>query len=176
MFKASVDKDISIALIGQHHAAALFQLVDSNRDFLRNWLPWVDGTKHQSDTEDFIRFSLHQYADEKSMVCVIEYQQQVAGVVGYNTISKDLSKVELGYWLAPDFNGKGIMTRCCRYLIDYAFDELNIDKIQIAAAEDNLASRAVIERLGLSLEGTINNAENVNGRVLNHAVYGLLKS
>lgn len=48
-----------------------------------------------------------------------------------------------------------------------------MDKIEISAATENLASRAVCERLGMKLEGIISNAENIDGRIVNHAVYSL---
>ena len=40
-------------------------------------------------------------------------------------------------------------------------------------ATENLASRAICERLGMKLEGIISNAENLNGRIVDHAIYGL---
>ncbi|WP_432454898.1 GNAT family N-acetyltransferase [Agarivorans sp. QJM3NY_29] len=65
------------------------------------------------------------------------------------------------------------MTRVCKKLIDIAFDELQMHKVEISAATENLASRAVCERLGLKLEGVISNAENLNGRIVDHAIYAL---
>ena len=65
------------------------------------------------------------------------------------------------------------MTRSCRYLIDFAFTELKIEKVQLRAAEDNKPSRAVAERLGFKLEGIISNCERVGDRILNLAIYGI---
>lgn len=57
--------------------------------------------------------------------------------------------------------------------IDHSFAELTLQKIAIAAARDNERSRAVCERLGMTLEGVITNSEKVEGNVYDHAVYGL---
>ena len=54
-----------------------------------------------------------------------------------------------------------------------AFTDLDMDKVEISAAEKNVASRKVCERLGFKLEGVITQAENINGRIVDHAVYGL---
>ena len=175
MFRIRVDEQIELALIGHQHAQPLYEIIDQNREFLERWLPWVDNTKAVSDTEAFIRSSLHDYADGKSMTCVIEYNQVAVGVISYNSINHNLAKVEVGYWLAAKYNGKGIVTRCCQFLIHYAFESLAMQKVQIAAAEENIASRAVIERLGFTLEGIVSRAESINGRVVDHAVYGLSK-
>jgi len=48
-----------------------------------------------------------------------------------------------------------------------------MNKVEISAAVDNAASRAVCERLGIELEGVITNAEKVGDRILTHAIYGL---
>jgi ribosomal-protein-serine acetyltransferase len=60
-------------------------------------------------------------------------------------------------------------------LHNYAFSHLNMNKVEISAAVDNAASRAVCERLGMGLEGVITNAEKVGDRIFTHAIYGLHK-
>ncbi|MFX3824761.1 GNAT family N-acetyltransferase, partial [Streptococcus suis] len=60
--------------------------------------------------------------------------------------------------------------------IEMAFRELNMQKVEISAAVDNAPSRNVCKRLGFNLEGIITCAENLNGRVVDHAVYGLSRS
>jgi ribosomal-protein-serine acetyltransferase len=61
-------------------------------------------------------------------------------------------------------------------LIDIAFNEHMLEKVQLAAAKDNLASRAVAERCGMTLEGILTNREKVGDRILDHAIYGIHKS
>jgi ribosomal-protein-serine acetyltransferase len=82
---------------------------------------------------------------------------------------------EIGYWLSETHQGNGIITRSVSTLINLAFFELCFDKIQISVAVDNQPSRTVCERLGMKLEGIITNSENINGRILDHAIYGLSK-
>jgi ribosomal-protein-serine acetyltransferase len=57
--------------------------------------------------------------------------------------------------------------------VEYAFTHLDMGKVEMCVASDNNPSRAVCERLGMTLEGTITNAEFVQGRILDHAIYGL---
>jgi len=57
-----------------------------------------------------------------------------------------------------------------------AFIELSMSKVEISAAVENQASRSVCERLGFTLEGIITRAENLNGRIVDHAVYGLSRT
>ena len=57
-----------------------------------------------------------------------------------------------------------------------AFIELDMQKVEISAAVENQSSRKVCERLGFSLEGVITCSENLNGRVVDHAIYGLSRT
>ena len=107
------------------------------------------------------------------MTCAIVYQDNIVGNCSFNSIDHDLKKVTIGYWLSKNQQGKGIVTQVVRKLIQIAFEELGMEKVEISAAVENAASRAVCERLGCELEGIITRNENLNGRIVDHAIYGL---
>jgi len=173
LFSSKVDKDIKLSLVQESFAPIYTQLAQENFTYLEHWLAWPPHCKNEQDFASFIRKSLHDYADGKSMVCGIFYNEKLVGNVSFNTINHELKKVEIGYWLTESVQGNGIMTRVCKKLIEIAFNELLMHKVEISAATENSASRAVCERLGMKLEGIISNAENLNGRIVDHAIYGL---
>lgn len=80
----------------------------------------------------------------------------------------------IGYWLAEDAQGSGIMTKSCEAYIDHAFRDLDLHRIEIRCAVANARSRAVPERLGFASEGLIREAEWLNDRFVDHVLYGLL--
>ena len=84
-------------------------------------------------------------------------------------------KTEIGYWLSFDFQHKGIVTKCSKALIVYAFDELKMNRIQLKAGVGNIKSRAVAERLGFELEGIERDGELHSRGYIDLAVYSLLK-
>jgi len=176
MFTVEVEEGLELALVEPKFAAEYLAIVSNQRDYLAEWLAWPPHAENEEFFLNFIRKSLHDYADGKSLVCAMIYKDEVAGNISFNTINYDLQKVEIGYWLRRDLQGKGIVSKSLLKLVDYAFTELNMQKIQISAAIDNQASRSVCERLGFKLEGIITRAENLNGRVVDHAVYGLSRS
>ncbi|MCF9080218.1 GNAT family N-acetyltransferase [Vibrio parahaemolyticus] len=176
MFTVEVEKGLELALVAPKFAAKYLEIVSNQRNYLGEWLAWPPHAESEEFFLSFIKKSLHDYADGKSLVCAMIYQNDVAGNISFNSINHDLQKVEIGYWLRHDLQGKGIVSKSLAKLIDYAFAELNMQKIQISAAVDNQASRNVCERLGFKLEGVITRAENLNGRVVDHAVYGLSRS
>lgn len=174
LFSIKIDKDISLALVQESFAPIYFKLIKENSTYLGKWLSWPSLCKSEQDSIVFIRNSLHDYADGKSMVCAIWFNEELVGTASFNIINYDLKKVEIGYWIIESAQGNGIITRVCEKLIDIAFHQLKMQKIQISAATENLASRAVCERLGMTLEGVISNAENLNGQIVDHAIYALV--
>jgi ribosomal-protein-serine acetyltransferase len=81
---------------------------------------------------------------------------------------------EIGYWLAEDMQGHGIITRSCRALLDYAFNDRGMNRIQIRAATDNTRSWAIAERLGFTYEGIQRQAGFASRGFHDLAVYSML--
>lgn len=174
MFCLTVDDEIKLCLREERHAEEIFELVDKDRAYLREWLPWVDATQSVEDDRTFIKGTLEQFVNNRGFQVGIIYQDQFAGMIGFHAIDWANKAVDIGYWLGTDFQGKGIITRACRYLVDYAFTEYGLNRVQIRCAVENHRSRAVPERLGFKQEGVIRQGEWVNDRYLDLVVYGML--
>lgn len=173
MFAHTVNAHISLRLLQQHHAHALFRVTDANRDYLRQWLPWLDGVQCIADTEAFIVKSLHLFAESGAFVCGVWRDQKLCGVVGYNYIDWSEGTGQLGYWLAEADTGRGIVTACCRAIISHAFQEYGLHTVSLAIATQNYRSRAVAERLGFRRTGVKHNAEWLYDHFVDHALYAL---
>lgn len=170
-----VDDEVELRVLEETHARALFALMDENRDYLRMWLNWVDETRSVKDTAKFIRGGRAQLRRNDGFQLGIWYRGELVGAVGYHYWNWIGRKTELGYWLAASFQGRGIMTRACGALVDYAFGNLDLNRVEIRAATGNRRSRAVAERLGFRHEGVLRDAEYSSGGVVDQAVYGLLR-
>jgi ribosomal-protein-serine acetyltransferase len=175
MFHFALDRELHLRMVRENDAPELFRLVDANRAHLRQWLPWVDDNISADQSLLFIRSSLQQHAENEGFSCAIVLAQRIVGVVGYQPINQANRCVDLGYWLGREVLGRGIMTRCCRVLIDHAFAKLGLNRIAIRVATGNTASRAIPERLGFMQEGVLREAEWLYDHFVDHAIYGLLK-
>jgi len=156
-------------------AAPMFALIEANRAFLRRFLPWVDGTRAATDIVEFVRGVQARAAAGGSLELAVEHGGALAGVAGFRSLDAANRAGELGYWLREDFGGRGIMTEACRALVRHGFETLALNRISLAAAVENSRSRRVAERLGFRLDGILREAEWVNDRFVDTAVYSLLR-
>lgn len=154
-------------------ATELFALVDAERDDLRQWLPWVDGTREVSDTLRFIEASARQQAAGNGFVAVILLAGAIIGVIGHHDLDRENGTASLGYWLVPAQRGRGRATLACRAMVADAFGRLGVERVTIACATGNRASRAIPERLGFVPLRTVKAAERLHDRTVDHVVYGM---
>ncbi|HEU5140747.1 MAG TPA: GNAT family protein [Bacillales bacterium] len=176
MFTYRLDEESYLKLLDLEDTKAVFALVDSNRDHLRQWLPWVDDTRNAADSRVFIEGAKKQFAENNGFQVGIWYKGELAGVAGFHEMDWKDRKTEIGYWLGESFQRNGLMTKTCRALLDHAFGSLELNRVEICCGTGNVKSQGVPERLGFTKEGTIRDNERVNGRFISHHVFGLLRS
>ncbi|CAH2214235.1 GNAT family N-acetyltransferase [Tepidibacter aestuarii] len=174
MFKKIIDEDIELKILEEIHTKEDYLLIDKNRNYLRQWLPWVDNTKSCEDVNKFIKSCLEQFANNEGFTAGIWYRGEFAGVIGYHELNRSHKKVNIGYWLGSEFTGLGIMIRSCKAMVDYAFSELGLHRVEIRCAEGNVKSRAIPKQLGFKNEGILREVEWLYDHYVSHVVYSML--
>jgi ribosomal-protein-serine acetyltransferase len=175
MFRATVRPDVEMRILEERHAPEVFALVNQDRAYLRQWLPWVDSSLGEDDSLAFIRSALDQFAAGDAINAGIWNRGRFAGVLGTHKINRLYRKVELGYWLGESFQGRGIMSDCCRAMVTHLFEELDLNRVEICCAVGNTRSVAIPKRLGFKLEGTLREADFSCGEYHDLHVFGMLK-
>src|SRR5579883_14530 len=175
MFRLIVRPDVDLRLLEERHAPEVFALVNQDRAYLRQWLPWVDSTLVEDDSASFIRTALEQFAAGDGITAGIWQEGRFAGVIGTHRINRLYRKLERGYWLGESTQGKGIMTDATRAMVTYLFREREMNRIEICCAAGNLRSIAIPKRLGFLHEGTLRDAEYSNGSFHDLMVFGKIR-
>ena len=176
MLIIEIDEEITLKMLNAKNAEELYNITNRSRAYLREWLPWLDYTKSADDSLQFIMNNFQLYAERKSVTAGIFYKGALAGVAGYNTIDWTNKIAYIGYWLDIEHQGKGIMTRVVRALIDHAFNEYDLNRVDIRAASGNMKSQAIPKRLGLTQEGVLRQCEWLYDHFVDHAVYSMLRA
>lgn len=167
-----VSDDITLYPLSVDDIFRIFNTLDSEREYMREWLPFVDTTKEVEDTGNYVRHVL-KTADKQF---TIYYKEQFVGLIGFKDTDTDNRKIEIGYWLSQSAQGKGIMIQSVSELVEYAFNELDMNRIQIKVAVGNQKSRRIPEKLGFQQEGIERDGELlVNNVFTDIVVYSLLR-
>jgi ribosomal-protein-serine acetyltransferase len=171
--RLQVSDDCYLRLLEESDAEELYRLVDANRPYLAEWMPWA-ADQTLEGTAAFIHGALRRLADKNGFELALVLDERIIGAAGFAGVDWVARSTSIGYWLAEEHQGRGLMTRAVRALVDHAFGELELHRVEIRAAEGNRRSRAIPERLGFQEEGLLREAEHVGDRYLDLVVYGLL--
>lgn len=152
----------------------LFALVDANREYLRPWLPWLDTTRREEDVRAFVVDACRKAAEGASVQFAIVEAGRIAGVIGFHEIDRPHAQVGIGYWVAEDRQGRGLVTSAVQTLVKMAFVQLGLNRVEIHVATENARSRAIPERLGFRHEGLLRQAERLYDRFMDLDAYSLI--
>src|SRR3954447_24680503 len=111
MFTLKVDHEIELQLLQPHHSSKLFQLVEENREHLREWLPWIDSTITPFQFEQIIPIWLQQFAENNGLFAGILYKGELVGSISMQQIDWHNRFTSIGYYLAKKAEGFGLITR-----------------------------------------------------------------
>jgi ribosomal-protein-serine acetyltransferase len=175
LLASKVDEHITLQLPMTHHAEEVAMVVIQNLDRLKEWMPWAIAEYSVESATEFIQRNLRGLAEDGSFGLLIRYNSKLAGTIGFHNLDRVNSSAHIGYWIAKDFEGRGIITVCCRLLIDYLFSQMDLNRVQINCNVENTRSRAVPERLGFTFEGIQRQAEYIHGRYGDWAIYAMLR-
>jgi ribosomal-protein-serine acetyltransferase len=167
--------DCYLRLFDEADAQELHGLIETNRAYLARWLPWARNQDFD-DTLGFIRRTRSQLNDNDGFQAAVIVGEGIAGVIGYHGVDWGNRSTRVGYWLDEGHQGKGTMTAAVRLLVDHALAVWDLNRVEIHAAAENRRSRAIPERLGLRREGTLRQAELIDGCYFDSVVYSMLSA
>lgn len=153
---------------------ALYEIF-SNPDVMRYWsrTPFThfgEATElRQAIEKCFAEQSLFQWGIAQ------KGDDRVIGTCTISHIDRSNGRAELGYALGRAHWGKGLMREALDVLVDFAFGELGLRRLEADVDPDNTASVKMLERLGFQREGYMRERWAVGGAVQDSLFYGLLK-
>lgn len=107
-------------------------------------------------------------------ICHRDEPQHLIGTCGINEWEQDDHCAEAGFWIFPEYWGKGVMLECLSAMLDYCFTKLSLHRMQSMVEPDNPASWKLIEKLGFQLEGILRECERKDDRYVDLRCYSLL--
>ena len=172
-----IDEEIKLVQLKDKDTMDIFNTIDSQRDYLGQWLAFVASTKELSDTENFVKSIILAEEDQFEYVFTIRKANEFVGLIGFTNTDRNNQKTEIGYWLSEDYQRQGIMKKAVSYLCNFGFNTLKMNRIQIRCALGNLRSQNIPKKLGFTLEGVERQGELMSSGIYTDIqVYSKLKS
>lgn len=138
-----------------------FEPIYSNYDEVKKLL---DEYISSYEDNDYYRWAI----EEKDSSCCI-------GQIAFFLMDVDNHFAEIEYCVGSDFQRNGYVTEATKAILDFGFNKVDLHKIQICHAEDNLVSKAIIDKCNFKYEGTLRDYFFVDGKYLDRSFYSILK-
>jgi len=151
----------------------LYALQLANRGHLAPWMPWAERLE-RDQTAAFLGQAEQQAARQDGVQCAVTDAGRIVGVIGFHYVNRIHLATSIGYWLAADAQGRGTMKLALTALVDVAFTDWGMHRVELQAAVGNARSRAVAERLGFVHEGVLREAERFATRYADLDVFSVL--
>ena len=175
--KINIDTDLILRQLEIADAEDIFRVIDTEREYLGKWLPFVEHTHVLKDTQDFVFSVTKAPRDISEYVFTIWKNNEFVGLIGTRDTDRANQKTEIGYWLSEKFQGQGIVTRSVEVLCALLFSKLGMNRIQIKCATGNAPSKKIPQRLGFTFEGIERQGELLsNNEFTDLEVYSKLKN
>ncbi|MGH1465172.1 MAG: GNAT family N-acetyltransferase [Cognatishimia sp.] len=155
-------------------------LRESSADFLTPWEPvWA--------ADHLVRrnFTNRVYWAQRSinsgtavpLFLVRREDDRLMGAITLDNIRRGPAQAgTLGYWIGQEFNRQGYMKEAIDAIVHYAFQRLDLSRIEAACLPENVASRGVLEKSGFKYEGVAQSYLQINGRWRTHVLYASLRN
>ena len=170
-----IDENIKLEITSEKYAAPLFNVIDNNREHLSEFLSWVENMKSVEDLRNYLQNCEHLYKEKKEVSFITLLNENPVGRIGLHHLNLQNKIGAIGYWLDKNEEGKGIITKSCIQLINYGFQKMGLNRIEIKASVRNIKSQAIPVKLNFKKEGVLRQAELVNNQFIDLFIYSILK-
>jgi len=150
----------------------LHRTIEANSSHIGRWLPFAEQPYER--TAAHVRRSVRDFEAGRGLSMVVLDQGRLIGAVSLVDPSREHGFTGVGYWLAEEAQGRGIMSRAVAVTVERAFDLYGFARVEIRVAAGNDRSRAIPERLGFRREGSLRSGHRIGGVAHDELVYGLL--
>jgi len=176
MFRLDLGPGVRLRPLEVWHAEEFAEHLDRAREHIR---PWV-GPAFVTDSVDGAASTLRRYADaaaaDGARLYGIWIDDVLRGGVMFVSFSAAAGVCEIGCWLEPAAEGRGVVTRAVAVLLDWALLDRGLNRAEWRCRADNARSAAVAERAGMRLEGTLREAWLNGGVFHDKQVWALLRT
>jgi ribosomal-protein-serine acetyltransferase len=175
---ALTDGELLLRPLERTDRDAMFEAVAESIAEVSPWLPWCHAGYSATETEAFIESCITAWAQQAHFpLAIFEANSgRYLGGSGVNHIDRQNRQGAIGYWIRTGATRRGVASRAVRIAARFAFESLQLSRIEIVARPENVASRRVAEKAGAKFEAIARNRIVQHGRAYDAALYSIVPS
>lgn len=154
-------------------ANAWHEVVTQSREEIFRWEDWPEALPNEEATKVLLARLADDWTSGRGFYCAVHDGDRLIGGVTIANVLWDCRCADLGYWVATEHRGRGIAGWAARRMIDYGFQVLKLQRIQLVIRADHIASQRVAEKLGAQFEGVARKRILHRDRSLDARVYAV---
>lgn len=172
-----ISEDLYLKQFEISDAMDLYSVVETQREYINLcWVPLLFPTLNNENDEEVVFDPisvLNDFIAEHEFVIV--FRNEIIGLAGFKNYNKFNRNAHLGCFIMKSFYGMGLVIPSMKVLMDFAFFEMEINKLQIKSPLGNLTISSIPRKLGFRIEGIEREGEFIDGKATDLEVYGMTK-
>ncbi|MER7760919.1 GNAT family protein [Streptomyces sp. NPDC097619] len=174
MFSIELDEGVRLFALEPHHAQEFHAHIDRGREFIGRHVGFPDRATDTASARRLLEDFARRAAADTGRMYGIRADGVLVGGVLFPSFDARNGTCEIGCWVEPAAAGRGLVTRACRVLIDWAFHERGMRRVEWHADSANEKSLAVAARLGMTREGVLRENYLHRGQVQDTEIWSVL--
>ncbi|TCC42934.1 GNAT family N-acetyltransferase [Kribbella sindirgiensis] len=175
MFAVQLGEGAELGPLEPWQAGEFAAHVDKARENISPYIPWADLVTDEEQARKFLqRYATRQAADE-GRIYGIRLDGELVGGLLFRVFEANFGACELGVWLSAEAEGRGLITRAGRLLVDWAIGTRGLNRVEWRCAVGNTRSAATAQRLDMVLEGTLRQAFPYRGTIHDLQIWAITK-
>ncbi|MCB5410133.1 GNAT family N-acetyltransferase [Pseudogemmobacter faecipullorum] len=155
-------------------------LREASAAFLTPWEPvWSENHLSRRNFTSRVYWARRAEAQGTALPLMLirREDQALIGAITLDNIRRGPAQAgTVGYWIGAPYARQGYMREALQALVNYAFQRMDLSRIEAACLPENSASRGVLEKSGFKYEGVAQAYLQINGRWRNHVLYSCLRA
>ena len=168
--------EVELEPLRESHVQGLLRKIRENNEDLSRWLPWLGDLRSVAAVREFVREAMVMEERVTDFFYVVRCRGEICGLVNLGEVDLYDGVATMGYWICSAHTGRGLASRAVSRLMNIAFVEKRLHKLEIRCAEKNIKSRLIPERLGFIHEANLRQSQRLRDAYVNQAIYSMLES
>jgi ribosomal-protein-serine acetyltransferase len=176
MFRVPLGQGAELRPLEPYEATTFLALIERERTHFGEWLPWAISIETKDQAKAFLDRLASREAAGHGRGFAIWLDGEMVGGLLFRVFNVEAGNCEIGVWLAQHATGRGLVTTAANHLIDWAFLERRMSRVEWHAASANEPSLAIARRLGMQRDGILRSSFPHSGTRHDVEVWSLLAS